>query len=197
MAKLLSNSLSLEVKYKGFRHGWVEYSISFMWEDESLINDNVLKRSGDYWGSRSKGTFLANEYRQDTLTETIEKVLETDKPEYWEPMEPDVVFTIYPEMYFPFLEPHWQVAWESEQAREQREKHEKEKREKGKLPDDAFTIIVFIDAYNFRNCTAYRGEGVSLHIVVERAMLESFCRELKAEYLEFKKEFKVDEYKED
>lgn len=195
MAKLTYKSLSLEIKYVGFKAGDVQYEIAFLWEGESMINDALLKRNTSYWSSRSKGAFLANEFEKDSLIETIEKVLESNESDYWEPCDPDVTIAIYPEMFFPFLKSHYEIAWMSEKAKRAREEYEREKMEKGRLPDDPFTVIAFVDAYNFRNSTAYCGSGIALNMIVERKDVETFCSDLKKEYAEFKEKFKVDEYK--
>jgi hypothetical protein len=61
--------------------------------------------------------------------------------------------------------------------------------------DDWFTVIAFVDAYNFQNSSAYLDSGIALHLLVERKDVEAFCAKLKEEYAEFKEKFKVDEYK--
>src|SRR5437588_8177205 len=113
MAKLSAESLTLEITFTGFEASDVLYEIAFLFEGESMINDALLKRSSDYWSSRKDGVFLARDYERDYLIETIEKVLETNQPEYWEPYEPDVILAIYPEMHFPFMKPHREVIWMS------------------------------------------------------------------------------------
>lgn len=194
MAKLSAESLTLEINFTGFKAGDVQYEIGFLFEGESMINDGLLKRRSDYWSSRKPGFFLANDYEKDCLIETIEKVLETNQPEYWEPFDPDVVIAIYPEMRFPFMKSHHELIWMSLKMKKRVERREREKLEKGKLPDDPITLICFIDAYNFRNTTAYYGSGIALHLTVERKDLEAFCLELKKEYAHFKEVFKPEEY---
>src|SRR5437588_797668 len=147
-----------------------------------MINAARVKRSSDYWNSRRPGVFLARQYEKDYLIQIIEKVLETNQPECWEPYEPDVILAIYPETYFPFMKPHREVIWTSLKMKEEVERQEREKLERGKLPDDPVTIICFIDAYNFRNTKAYCESGIALHLTVERKDLELFCLELKKEY---------------
>lgn len=71
---------------------------------------------------------------------------------------------------------------------------EGDKSKKEKLPDDMFTVIAFIDAYNFQNSGVYYSSGIALHMIVERRELQSFSLKLRDEYSEFKKKFKVDEY---
>ena len=194
MALLKSELLSLEINFVRFEYDWVQYEIYFRWENEPIINDKLLKRDGEYWGSRKTGSFLATEDEKDRLIDTISKVLETNEPEYWEPIDPDIIVAIYPEMYFPFLKSHYTLIHESEDHKKKREEREKLKKELGSLPDDSFTIIVFIDAYNFNNSDAYYGEGISLHLIVDRVTLENFNSELSKEYSEFKEKYKVDEH---
>jgi hypothetical protein len=195
MAKLSAESLTLEITFTGFEAGDVLYEIAFLFEGESMINDALLKRSSAYWSSRRPSVFPACDYEKDYLIETIEKVLETNQPEYWEPYEPDVILAIYPEMHFPFLRSHYQVIWKNSRTKEEVERRERKKLEQGKLPDDPITLICFIDAYNFRNTRTYCESGVALHLTVERKDLELFCLELKKEYAHFKEDFKPEEYK--
>ncbi len=176
MAKLQSNDLTLEIKFNGFKDEWVIYEIKFYWKDDAIVKDGIIKRTGEWRGS--SGAFFANDYQRDNLIETIKKVLETNKPEYWEPMEPDAIIAIYPEMFFPFLKSHWTLI---EENNEEIEPEEREK-ENGKQPDDLFTIIAFIDSYNFKNSGAYSGEGISLHLTVKRNVLEKFVTSLELEY---------------
>jgi hypothetical protein len=201
MAILASELLSLEVRFVNFAHGSLTYEIGFLWNKESMINDALLKRSNDYHRSRSKGYFLTKDYigdqdpNKNSLVDMIEKVLETGKPEYWETLEIGEMIAIYPEMFFPFMESHWKLVHEPEWSKQQQEEREKKKRELGKLPDDEFTVIAFIDAYQFEECDCYYGEGIALHMRVQRVALEDFCAQLKGEYLEFKEKYKIDEYK--
>ncbi|MDM8548801.1 hypothetical protein QUF72_01935 [Desulfobacterales bacterium HSG2] len=195
MAILKSELLSLEISFTRFDEaGWVHYEICFRWKNELIINDKILKRDGEYWGARKTGSFLANEYERDGLTRVISQVLNSNEPEYWEPMEPDMIVAIYPEMYFPFMKSHHKLVYERDEHRKEREEREKRKKESGRLPDDIFTIIVFIDAYNFKDSNAYYGEGISLHLIADRETLEKFNSELSKEYAEFKEKYKLDEY---
>jgi len=50
--------------------------------------------------------------------------------------------------------------------------------EKGKC----FTVITFIDLYNFKDSGAYSGKGISLHLIVKREALENFVTDLEMEY---------------
>jgi len=185
MAKLQSDGLTLEIKFIGFEDDWVEYEIKFYWKEDIIVNDIILKRNGEWWGKRSYGAFLANDFEKDHLIETIRKVLKTREPDYWEPLEPDTVIAIYPEMFFPFLKSHWTLIEEKKEEIEP-EKRDNEKQDTGTQPDDVFTIITFIDSYSFKNSGAYSGNGISLHLTVERKDLEKFVTELEKEYITFR-----------
>lgn len=178
MAKLQSDNLILEIKLKPFEYEWVNYDIRFYWKDDIIINDNILKKEGEYWGKRSHGTFIANDYERDHLIDTIRKVLDTNEADYWEPLEPDAKIAIYPEKFFPFLKSHWVLV--DDEEKQENEKLEKEKQDKHE--DDLFTIMTFIDSYNFKGGSSYSEEGISLHMVVTRKDLEKFVADLEIEY---------------
>jgi hypothetical protein len=180
MAKLTSNQLTLEIRFREFdKAGWVQYEVLFLWQDLPIVNDALLKRDGKYWSARSFGAFKANDYERDDLIATIEKVLETNQSDYWQPIEPDVTLAIYPEMEFPFLESHWQPVAESDEDRQVEENREQgEQAVEGKLPDDWITLIAAVDTYNFKGSRAYSGEGLALIMCPTRQELEQFCADL-------------------
>jgi hypothetical protein len=194
MARLQSGDLSFDFRYAGFEYGWVRYEFYFKWKDESLARNDLLKRWGDYWGRRPEGAFLANEYEGDGLIPLLKRVLDDDKADYWEPMEPDIVIAIYPEEYFPFLPSHHKLLYERPEYKAKRGAREALKKEKGKQPDDSYTLIVFVDAYNFKEADAYYGQGLSLHMIVSRNELEEFAKSLEYEYQEFKQRLEVDQW---
>lgn len=194
MAILKSGNLSFDFQYAGFEYGWVQYHIFFCWKDEGIVKGSLLKRGGEYWNSRPEGAFLANEDGGDGFIPLLKKVLEKGKADYWEPLEPDIIIAIYPEEYFPFLPSHYNLVYESEKHKAKRKAREELKKEKGKLPDDTFTFIAFVDAYNFKEADAYYGEGFSIQLIVKRHELEDFLIKLEAEYEEFKQRHKVDEW---
>ena len=103
------------------------------------------------------------------MINTIKNVLKTCESDYWEPLEPDAIIAIYPGKFFPFLK-----------IEDRKEEIEQEKW--GKQKDDLFTIITFIDSYNFKNSGAYSGEGISFHLTIERKDLEKFVTDLEIEY---------------
>lgn len=178
MAKLQSDNLTLEIKFNRFEDEWVAYEINFLWKNDIIVRDDILKK--DRWWSKGRyGTFLANDYEKDFLIETIKKVLNTNKPEYWEPMEPDAKIAIYPDSYFPFLKDHWVPV---EETNEKIIQADVEPLDENKC--ELFTIIAFIDTYNFKDADSYSGEGISLHIIVTRRDLEKFVTDMETEYSE-------------
>jgi hypothetical protein len=194
MAKLTSGNLTLEIRFREFdAAGWVQYEILFLWKNKPIIDDALLKRDSEYWRARNYSAFKANQYERDDLIAKIEKALETNEPAYWQPLEPDVIIAIYPEMFFPFLETKLEILYESEGFRQQREQREKRKQEIGKLPDDPITLIVFVDVYNFEHSEAYTGEGPALIMCPNRSEMEAFCAELKQEYLYFQRKYKIED----
>jgi hypothetical protein len=191
MAKLQSDNLTLEIKFDIFEEDWIAYEISFLWKNDLIVNDGILKKSR-WWDRRKYGTFLANDYKADSLIETIRNCLVTNRPEYWEPIEPDAKIGIYPEIYFPFLKDHWVTVEETGEEVLQAEEQQKLSEEQSELSKDEiqtskyelFTIIAFIDSYNFEGCSSYSSEGISLHIIATRKELETFVIDLETEYNE-------------
>ncbi len=177
MAKLQSGDLSLEIEYDSYEPDWIVYKLKFCWKDEVIINDAILKRYGKYWGRRPPGTFLANDYERDQLIDIIKKVLDTNQPDYWQPIEPDITIAIYPYMGFPFgIKSHWEFIYERDRKLEE------------EIKQECFTLIILIDAYNFKDSGAYCDNGVSLHLLVKKKRLEAFVAELEAEYKNLKVE---------
>lgn len=197
MAILQSNDLSFEFRYIGFEEGWIEYHFYFRWRGDVIINPDILERTGEYWGNRGEGAFLANEYEKDGLISLIKKVLAEDKADYWEAIEPDIILAIYPDEFFPFLPSHLRLIYESEEHKAKRAEREKLKQKQGKLLDDIYTVIAFVDAYNFKSAGMYYGQGLSLNLIVKRYELEKFLQDLETEFLDFKQQFRVDEWLEE
>jgi hypothetical protein len=187
MARLQSDNLTLDVRFNRLEEDWVAYEICFLWKNEIIVNDGILKKNR-WWDRRKYGTFLANDYETDYLIETLKNCLITNQPEYWEPVEPDAKIAIYPEMYFPFLKDHWVAVEETDEKIIQGEKIIRDDLQ-DKIHDiskyELFTIITFIDRYNFKDSDSYSGEGISLHLIVTRKDLEKFITDLETEYDEF------------
>lgn len=191
MAKLQSGDLSFDFRYVGFDDGWVQYDFCLRWKDQNLLRMDHHRPRSKFWGKRTEGAFFANEYEGDGLLPLLRKVLDEDRADYWEPVEPDVVIAIYPEDRFPFLPSHYQPEYESPNYKAKREAREQLKKEKGKLPDDSYTFIVFVDAHNFEDAAYYYGQGLSLHMIVSRIQLQGFAEDLEREYQEFKQRFNL------
>lgn len=197
MAILKSGDLSFDFRYTGFEAGWVQYQFFFCWKDDPVIKDSSLKRWNEYWNNRPASAFIANSYETDGFAPFLRKVLESDESDYWEPIEPDIIVALYVGHYFPFLKSHFTLRYECDDVKSKREARERLKKEQGKLPDDFYTFIVFVDAYNFKDADMYYGQGFSIQLLVQRQDLERFSDELEKEYAEFKQQFKVEEWNED
>lgn len=194
MAILKSKDLSFDFRYVSFQHGWIDYQFYFLWKGEPIVNDGILKKCGGYWGARPTGSFLANEHEEDYLLPFLKKVLETDQADYWEALDPDIIVALYPKDYFPFLPSHLRRIYRNEEEKARHEEQIRLEKEKGKSPDDLFTFIAFVDAYNFKDSDGYYSQGLSLQLIVERQDLEQFIIDLEKEYADFKTKFEDDDY---
>lgn len=194
MAILRSGSLGFDFRYTGFSNGWVQYQFYFLWDDKPIVRNEILERTPGYRSRRPESAFLANDCGGDRFIPFLKEVLDSEEPDYWEPMEPDIVVAVYPGNYFPFLKSHWTLVHESEEAKNERQERMKSKAEMGKLPDDDVTLIAFVDACNFKDADAYYGQGLSLQMIVKRHEIMKFIDDLECEYSEFRKTFKVDEW---
>ena len=197
MAILKSGDLGFDFRYTGFEAGWVQYQFYFCWKDDPVVKDSSLKRWSDYWNNRPASAFVANSDGADGFAPFLRKVLESDESDYWQPIEPDIIVALYVGDYFPFLNSHFTLIRESDDAKKKREARERLKKERGKLSDDSYTFIAFVDAYNFKDADMYYGQGFSMQMIVQRQDLERFVDELEQEYSEFKQRFKVDAWGED
>lgn len=173
---------------------WVQYEIYFRWQGESIVRDDLLKRSPSGWAGRAEGSFRANEYDGDSFLPVLERVLETNQAEYWKPTEPDVIIGLYPDRYFPLIPSKNKIVYEAECVKGERIKREERKKENnGRLPDDTITMIVMIDSYNWQGCGAYEGQGPALILAPSRETMESFRDELQAEWKAFKRDQRLEE----
>lgn len=192
MAILRSDDLGFEFRYGGLEDGWVQYHFYFLWKGEPVFRDEPLKRSTSLWASRPKSAFRANSDRRDEFIPFLRRVLENDEPDYWEPMEPDIIVAIYPNMLFPFVRPA-RVLWVSEEVKREAEERARLKAQQPKLPDDLYTFMPMVDGYNFEGSRGYYWQGFLMQMVVTRKDLETFTRELEREYAEFKKKFGLED----
>lgn len=190
MAKLSNEKMTLELTFTGYEYKWVGYEIKFLWEAIPVINDAVLKRVNEHWNKRSKGAFIASDDERDRLIPVIKKVLETDTPDYWQPIDPDVTIEIYPDDLdlYPPVESHFRVIKICDEWVNDAKKREELKKKIGQLDDDLFVVVTRIDAYNFKNQDAYCNFGtshsccISLLLTISRADLKQFVADLETEY---------------
>lgn len=194
MAKFVSHNLTLEIRFMEMTSdGWLQYEILFLYNGESIIQDKLLKRNNDYWSARSYGAFKANDYERDSLIQVIQEALDSDEPQFWEPIEPDVVVAIYPHMIFPFMPTKWKLVSVSQSYLESVENHEiLREAAGGRLATDPFTIIVFVDIYNFgEESGGYKGDGPALIMCPSRYELMQFMLELRQEYDAFCQQWEI------
>jgi hypothetical protein len=188
MAKITVEDLSLEIAYTFFEDGWVYYDIWYRWRDEPIINDAILKRHNDHWAKRGKGAIKACEHRGCEILPLIRDVLKTNKSDYWEATDPDVLLALYTGDTFPFLPSKWTLIYEKPETKAKREAQETERAASGPLPGDYIEIILSVDAYTFAGSTAYYGDGICFRLTVTREMLDAFYEDLKIEYIAFRNE---------
>jgi hypothetical protein len=194
MATLLVDDLGLEIRYRNFEYGWVVYDILPLWRGKPILNDAILKRHNDYWGGRAYGGVHANEHRGCAVLPLLRRVLETNKADYCETLDPDILLAIYPNRYFPFLPSTMKLLWEAPHLTEARAKREAERDPLGRLPEDVIEVILSVDTYNFSDCDAYSGQGVCFRLAPRRHALEEFYQQLRAEYVIFKEKHGVDKF---
>lgn len=195
MAVLKKWDLSFEVVFRELDEClWVQYEIYFRWQGEPIFRDELLKRSPSGWVDRPKGALKANEHHGDSLIAVLEKVLDCNEFDYWQPIEPDIVVGFYPDAYFPFMPSHSKIIYEAEHVKTEALAREKQKRENGgKLPDDTITMVAMVDSYNFKDCVAYEGQGPAFIMTPSRENLEQFLSDLKAEWKLFEVEQRLEE----
>ena len=195
MAKLTSDRLTLEVRFREFDDCcWVQYDVLFLWDGLPMVDDTLLKRSPSAWADRGTGTFRANESDGDGLLPVLKRILDEDRADYWEPIEPDVILAFYPEQYFPFLPSHYTVAYEADHIKEARlERNRAKAAAGGRLADDPITIIAFADAYQWREAPAYSGNGLALVLRTQRGDLQRFHDQLAEEYEAFRRKWRIEE----
>ncbi len=151
------------------------------WDGQPVLNKSIMKRQGAFWGWFRPTSLHATEYVGPSVVEFLRRALEANRPDVFEPADPDTILAVYPESSFPFLGRKTTIVWERPEARKERLARQRLKKAIGKLPDDHITLILFGDTYNFAGSIGYSRSGVALHFEVERAKLEGFVRELARE----------------
>lgn len=186
MATLRDDNLSFDFRFAELDEClWVQYEFYFRWKNEPVFRDELLKRSPAGWADRPPGALLANEFDGDSFLPKLKKAIMGTEPVCWQPTEPDVTIAFFPGMQFPFI-PGWRnpAGWDegTPAAREGRQRRKAAR--KGLLPDDRFTMIVFVDSYNWPG-SSYSNTGFALHMTPTRKELATFYYALKNEYDEF------------
>jgi hypothetical protein len=187
MAVLTDSLLSFEFTFKEVDDVlWVKYEFFFRWDGESVFRDELLKRSPCGWAGRSPGALCANEFDEDSFLPVLREVLTSREPIYWQPTEPDVVIAFYPDRIFPLMPSRSQEIYVADHIVQEREDRRRRKEAHGGiLPDDPITMIVFVDAYNWRDGAPYYGSGLGLIMRPQRKDLAVFYKELRREYRAF------------
>jgi len=187
MAQLSDDKLTLEVSvcYRSqyLPDRWlVRYEVTFIWDKTPIVNDGVIENYS-YLNGHSPGKFMIEDHDGPYLIDTMHKVLVTNAPDYWEPMEPGAVFAFYPGMAFPFLPSHMQLLWENSDRRQIQEQEEQAHDDAScVLSTDMVQVIAFIDAENFKDSSGYAGSGLAIVLSPTRQELEHFCEQLRQEY---------------
>lgn len=199
MAKLPYGKMSVEVTFFDYKYKWIFYEIKLLWEDESIINDSILKQKSEEQDRRSIGSIWAADDEKDALIPVIKKVFDSNKPDYWQPIDPDITIEIYPDDLdiYPPLKSHYKVHRISKELLQEIRERESLRRQKGLLDDDLFVIVVRVDAYNFKGEDSYCNFGAShsccvgVLLKVTRAELLKFTGELEKEYEAFCKQHNI------
>ncbi|MBM96960.1 MAG: hypothetical protein CMI09_14075 [Oceanospirillaceae bacterium] len=184
MATLRDGDLTFEFTFVRYYDpdavGWLDIRFSFLWQGIPVFNDAVLKRSNDYWNERGPGEFLVRADIDDHLLAVLEYALASDQLVSWEPVEPDVSISLYPD----FRMAHWGESGEQPgkpsdtEATATRSPDAKPSH----APNDWFTLTVVVDLYQFRGADSYGGSGPGIQMVVRRAELNDFVQQLRAEF---------------
>ena len=194
MAILQSGNLGLEIRFIEYdSNDWVQYEILFLYKGEPMVQDHQLKRVNEHWQKRSPGAFKANQYGRDGFIPTIREALDSDQPQSFTPMDPDITMAIYPLGVFPFIASGWELIYQSDEAEQEEEDRELIREVAGgRLPGDPFTIIFKVDVYNYGETMVYHGEGPALILCVRRHELREFCEELEKEYAAFCRQWGIE-----
>lgn len=183
MAVLRDSGLSFEFVFKTVDEClWLKYEMFFRWDDQYVFRNDLLKRRPAGWADRSEGALMANEFDGDSFLPVLERTLTAKEPLWWEPTEPDVLIAFYPDQRFPMIPDTRPVGYADRILRQMEERRSRKEACGGILPDDPVTMIVYVDAYNFRGCSPYYGSGFAMVMTPSREQLGEFHRALKREY---------------
>ena len=182
MAILSDGDLSFELRYIRVEYGpvsWVYYRFRFLWQDIPIINDAILKRINDYWNDRREGELLACSDLDDDLLPVLERGLRENVPVEWEPVDPDVMISLFPDLRLAYWGTSTSLDVESDQKEEASEQSSPPNLEHDK---DLFTLVVLVSPYQFKESDYYGCGGPGLQLVVSRSELEAFLAQLRDEF---------------
>lgn len=186
MAILADGKLELEVTYRGFGHGWVEYGFDCRWDGEPIFNDRPLKRSSSGWASRDVGQMLGSEHQTCCLIPFLNDVLFSHRADFVTPLDPDFTLAIWPKADFPFLPSKNRLIWMSDDYRAGLDRKQTEReRAGGILPDDSVQVILAFDAYQYSASSCYQTSGPALHMLPTWGALREFAESLHDEFRRF------------
>lgn len=180
MATILSDGFKFIINFVYLGHNeFFQYDMFIYWQDDLIFNKQVFKNFS-LKSDIDNGSFQTFEYDGgERLTCTIKKAL-NGKSSYWRPLsDPWITLAFYPKSFFPFMEPDYEVI---------KSDPELEKDLKMTPADDDISMIVFIDAYHFKDkieCNLFCQQGVSLNLVLAKSTLTDFVNDLENEYKQF------------
>jgi len=209
MAKLESDKFTFEIETTNIwklsgRWNEIFYAFYLTWNNEKIFNPLILKEKSNpklepKYSDAILGWGDFNEDEEPRLNSKIKKAIKEDEPSIWEPLDPDIVFGIYPNMYFPFLKSdferrnRYKDILESKNILIRYEEDRKKLEDKkaiveehgGILPDDPFTIVLAVNTYNFKGVKTYSLQNsISLNMTVSRSKMGDFLKDLESDYID-------------
>lgn len=193
MAVLQNGDLSLDIAYRSYELGGVEYDITLRWRGVPVLNDAILKRSGEYWANRGVGSITTDAGCECGVLPLLRRALETNMAVSWEPDDPDILLIIRPGYGSSFLVSGTRGGAGSSEEKAHVETLERERRERKPTPGDGWEIVVFVDAYTFEGAGGYYDSGLCFCLATTREGMQHFYAALKQEYQLFRTHWKVQE----
>jgi len=187
MAVIEHLGMSMELSFKTFDPElWVKGEIIMRHADKLVFRDEDLKRSPAGWADRSPGAMLFNEHREQTFLPTLRRALDERQPQYWKPIEPDMIVCFYPDGRFPMMPPQAQPIYEAPHiVKERIERDNLRQKAGGVLANDDFAIFVFADAYNWYSSYCYEEQGFGMLFRPTWEKVHRFYLESQAEWEAF------------
>lgn len=184
MAILQDGKLGLEISFRQEHiSGFIEYDVRFLWNNEPIVRDAVLKDDNEYWSDRLPGGFRVSDHGDDTLINCIRKSLDTSTAWNWEPYEDFISLQILPGILIDSLSSMWKAALDPG-APDFTKRYFKSVQEdlKSSKQDTVFMVIAMVDVFNLKDEDLFQGCGPSIVLHVTRTELERFVEEMSSEY---------------